>query len=60
MTRALGFFSERGVKVERVLTDNGACYRSRPFPRLQLPSSAHGARRRAPITAANNVPRKHT
>jgi hypothetical protein len=34
MTRALGFFSESGVKVERVLTDNGACYRSRPFAEI--------------------------
>ena len=31
MTRALGFFADRGVTVERVLTDNGACYRSRVF-----------------------------
>jgi len=34
MTRALGFFAERGVAVERVLTDNGSCYRSRPFARV--------------------------
>src|SRR5438128_2148272 len=33
MTRALGFFSERGITVERVLTDNGGCYRSREFAR---------------------------
>lgn len=31
MTRAIGFFAERGVQVERVLTDNGSCYRSREF-----------------------------
>ena len=31
MTRALGFFADRGVTVERVLTDNGSCYRSRDF-----------------------------
>jgi transposase InsO family protein len=31
MTRALGFFADRGVTVERVLTDNGPCYRSREF-----------------------------
>ncbi len=29
MTRAVGFFADRGITVERVLTDNGACYRSR-------------------------------
>ena len=34
MTRALGFFAERRIMVERVLTDNGACYRSRPFARV--------------------------
>ena len=31
MSRAIAFFASRGVKVEQVLTDNGACYRSRPF-----------------------------
>jgi transposase InsO family protein len=31
MARALGWFAELGVAVERVLTDNGACYRSTPF-----------------------------
>ena len=34
MTRALGFFAERGISVERVLTDNGSCYRSRPFAQV--------------------------
>jgi transposase InsO family protein len=33
MTRAIGFFAERGITVERVLTDNGSCYRSREFSR---------------------------
>ncbi len=31
MTRAFSWFAARGVEVERVLTDNGACYRSREF-----------------------------
>jgi transposase InsO family protein len=31
MQRALGWFSDLGVRVEGVLTDNGACYRSTPF-----------------------------
>ena len=31
MARALGWFSELGVEVERVMTDNGSCYRSRIF-----------------------------
>ena len=30
-SRAALFFAERGITVERVLTDNGACYRSRRF-----------------------------
>jgi transposase InsO family protein len=34
MTRAIGFFADRGVRVERVLTDNGSCYRSREFARV--------------------------
>jgi transposase InsO family protein len=34
MTRAIGFFSERGITVERVLTDNGSCYRSGAFARV--------------------------
>jgi transposase InsO family protein len=29
--RAAGFFEEHGISVERVLTDNGSCYRSRDF-----------------------------
>jgi transposase InsO family protein len=31
MSRAVGWFAQRGVPVERVLTDNGNCYRSRTF-----------------------------
>jgi transposase InsO family protein len=34
MSRAIGFFSERGVRIERVLTDNGSCYRSKDFARV--------------------------
>ena len=33
MSRAVGFFAERGISVERVLTDNGSCYRSGEFAR---------------------------
>jgi transposase InsO family protein len=116
MSRALEFFADRGVTVERVLTDNGSCYRSREFARTLVdagvahrrtrpyrpqtngkverfnltlkwewayarpydsnasrtkelerwlhdynyhrPHMAHAGR--APITAVNNVPRKHT
>lgn len=34
MGRALSFFADRGITVERVLTDNGSCYRSRTFARV--------------------------
>jgi len=30
-TRALSYFATLGITVEQVLTDNGACYRSRAF-----------------------------
>ena len=30
-TRAHAFFTTAGITVERVLTDNGACYRSHPW-----------------------------
>jgi len=29
--RAVMWFRERGIRVQRVMTDNGSCYRSRPF-----------------------------
>jgi transposase InsO family protein len=29
LRRGVGWFAERGIKVERVLSDNGPCYRSR-------------------------------
>ena len=116
LTRALGFYAEHGIRVERVLTDNGSCYRSREFARaLHEAGVAHRRTRpyrpqtngkverfnltlkwewayarayetsasrteelerwlhhhnyhrphmalagRSPITAMNNVPRKHT
>jgi transposase InsO family protein len=34
MSRAIRFFAERGVRIERVLTDNGSCYRSKDFARV--------------------------
>jgi transposase InsO family protein len=30
-TRAYAWFAQRGITVQRVLTDNGACYRSHPW-----------------------------
>jgi transposase InsO family protein len=53
MTRALGFFSDRGVKVERVLTDNGACYRSGEFARI-LAEAGIGHRRTRPYRPQTN------
>jgi len=34
MTRAIWFYADHGVSVERVLTDNGSCYRSGEFARV--------------------------
>ena len=31
MTRAIGWFADHGVTIERVMTDNGMCYRSHAF-----------------------------
>jgi transposase InsO family protein len=53
MTRAIGFFSDRGVKLERVLTDNGACYRSRPFAQV-LADAGVGHRRTRPYRPQTN------
>jgi len=53
MARALGFFSERGIGVERVLTDNGACYRSRPFARV-LAEAGVAHRRTRPYRPQTN------
>lgn len=53
MTRALGFFAERGVTVERVLTDNGPCYRSRPFARV-LAEAGVAHRRTRPYRPQTN------
>jgi len=39
MTRAIGFFSDHGITVERVLTDNGSCYRSGAFARTLADAS---------------------
>jgi transposase InsO family protein len=53
MTRAIGFFSERGVRIERVLTDNGACYRPVPFARV-LADAGIGNRRTRPYRPQTN------
>jgi len=53
MTRALGFFAERGITVERVLTDNGSCYRSREFARA-LAEAGVAHRRTRPYRPQTN------
>lgn len=40
-TRANTFFADHGIIVKRVLTDNGACYRSKLFARTLGPDIAH-------------------
>jgi hypothetical protein len=42
MTRAIDWFADHGITVERVMTDNGNCYRSMPF----RASRSHRPRRR--------------
>ena len=46
MTRAFSWFAARVVEVERVLTDNGACYRSRDFARTLAAAGAQHRRTR--------------
>ena len=31
MVEAAGFFADHGIRLERIMTDNGGCYRSHPF-----------------------------
>jgi transposase InsO family protein len=51
--RALGFFAGRGVHVERVLTDDGSCYRSREFGRA-LAGAGVAHRRTRPYRPQTN------
>ena len=53
MTRAFAFFADRGVEVERVLTDNGSCYRSREFART-LADAGVAHRRTRPYRPQTN------
>jgi transposase InsO family protein len=53
MNRAIGFFADRGITVERVLTDNGACYRSREFART-LATAGVAHRRTRPYRPQTN------
>jgi transposase InsO family protein len=52
-TRAQAFFAAHGVTVERVLTDNGACYRSRQW-RDQLAANGVSHKRTRPYRPQTN------
>lgn len=53
MTRALGFYADHGIRVERVLTDNGSCYRSRDFAQV-LAGAGVAHRRTRPYRPQTN------
>jgi transposase InsO family protein len=53
MTRAIRFYADHGVSVERVLTDNGSCYRSREFARV-LADAGVAHRRTRPYRPQTN------
>jgi transposase InsO family protein len=53
MTRALGFYADHGIRVERVLTDNGSCYRSRDFAAI-LAGAGVAHRRTRPYRPQTN------
>lgn len=53
MTRALRFYAAHGIQVERVLTDNGSCYRSREFART-LAAAGIAHRRTRPYRPQTN------
>jgi transposase len=50
LRRALGFFGRYGIRVERVMSDNGPCYRDAPRP-MARPSALFGRCSRAGPTA---------
>lgn len=53
LDRALAWFATRGIRVQRVMTDNGACYRSRLFGKLLRDRSVRHIRTR-PYTPKTN------
>jgi transposase InsO family protein len=53
MTRAIGFYADHGVSVQRVLTDNGSCYRSGEFARV-LAGAGVAHRRTRPYRPQTN------
>ena len=53
LARALAWFAARGIRVERVMTDNGSCYRSRLFGRALTARAIRHIRTR-PYTPRTN------
>jgi transposase InsO family protein len=53
MRRAIAFFGTRGITIERVMTDNGPCYRSRAFAEV-LARGEIGHRRTRPYRPQTN------
>ena len=53
MSRALRWFSDLGITIERVMTDNGSCYRSRDF-RDVLSSAGVAHKRTRPYRPQTN------
>ena len=53
LSRALTWFAARGIRIERVMTDNGSCYRSRMFGALMRDRSIRHIRTR-PYTPKTN------
>ena len=52
LRRALAFFKRHGIRVERLLTDNGSAYRSTD-PRDRLPRARHPPPAHPPLPAAD-------
>jgi transposase InsO family protein len=53
MTRAVRFYADRGIAIERVLTDNGSCYRSKDFAQT-LTAAGISHRRTRPYRPQTN------
>ncbi len=49
---AVAFYAQRGIRIRRLLTDNGSCYRSRQFP-SGLRSTRHSSPLHSPLHATH-------
>ncbi len=60
LERAVAWFAARGVRIERVLSDNGPAYRSRRWHALCRPALHHGEQDTAlPATQGGKIERFH-